>query len=68
MTKKDLEKLGIIRKRLAFHPEGVNELLSKSNPSSIGDEFISLNTRLNEIYDHVNMDVSAEHADYLRHY
>jgi len=58
-TKKDLENLGVTGKDFDFIPEGIDKLLSKSNAPDIVDEFKSLLVRLNEIYDHVNMDFEA---------
>jgi hypothetical protein len=60
MTKKDLENLGVTGKRLRFIPNGVDQLLSKSNASD--PEFASLLVQLKDIYDHVNMDVRVKYA------
>jgi hypothetical protein len=57
LSKKDLSNLGISKKKLIFNTESINELLSLPRGPSIAPEFTSLNARLDEIYDHVNMDV-----------
>jgi hypothetical protein len=58
-TKNDLENLCVIEKDFDFIPEGVEMLLTKRDAP---EEFASLLVRLQDVYDHVNMDVRSNYA------
>lgn len=64
VSAKEIINLGIVRSRLVFRPEGVKALLSSSNELGTADELSSLVSRLKDIFDHVNMDVSARMSLY----
>jgi hypothetical protein len=57
MTQPDLTKLGVVIKRLAFSPQKLIELSEKLTPKA-QIEVPKLQTRILDIYDHVNLDVS----------
>ncbi|GBE86761.1 hypothetical protein BKA93DRAFT_343182 [Sparassis latifolia] len=54
-TQTDLKKLGVVQKRLFLIPDSVASLAEKMTPFAI-QECGNLQTRILEIYEHVNMD------------
>jgi len=55
LSKRDLNKIGILSKRLAFRQEIINQLVENMTDKMV-IEAKALCTRLAEVYNHVNMD------------
>jgi hypothetical protein len=57
VSRRDLLNLGVARQRLVFLPECVTKMVSNMEPH-IMNEIRCLQSRIQDIYRHVNMDVS----------